>query len=137
MQAKEWSGLRNIIQRLRKQTRWQVYVRVLPVVFFAVILVGTFGTIAFTGYESAQLVANERNESTYLLETLRQKAIIETLSFEARRSDLMLGAALPAAIWGGSDPLDATGSDEAALTGLELGAARQGLPPAVSLTWLF
>jgi signal transduction histidine kinase len=95
MQAKEWSGLRKIIQRLRKQTRWQVYVRVLPVVFFAVILVGTFGTIAFTGYEAAQLVSNERNESTYLLETLRQKAIIETLSLEARRSDFVLGAALP------------------------------------------
>jgi len=84
--------LHDIIQRLRKQTRWQVYVRVLPVVFFAVISVGTFGTIAFTGYQSKHLVANERNESTFLLETLRQKAIIETLSLEARKGDLVLGA---------------------------------------------
>lgn len=81
------------MQKLRKQTRWQVYARVLPVVFFAVILVGTFGAISFTSYESKLLVANERKESMFLLESLRQKALIETMSLEARKGDLVFGAA--------------------------------------------
>ena len=80
-------GLRHIIERLRTQTRWQVYARVLPVVFLAVVLVGAFGWMIFTRYAIDKLETHHAAEVTYLLDSLRREALVETMSLEARKAD--------------------------------------------------
>ena len=50
---------------------------------------------------------------------------------------ILLGTALPVAIWGGSDDLEATASDQAAITSLSLRPSGQAQPSIASLTWRF
>jgi hypothetical protein len=50
---------------------------------------------------------------------------------------ILVGAALPVAIWGGSEKLDATASDEAALTGLTHRPSEPLSPTLATLTWRF
>lgn len=86
-------GLSRFIKRLHQQTRWHVYVRVLPVVFVAVMLVGAFGWLVFTRYATDKLGDYERQEVAFLVENLRQKTLVETMGLDARKSDLMRGQA--------------------------------------------
>lgn len=84
--SRERDRLRHLIERLRQQTRWQIYVRVLPVVFLAVMLVGAFGWLVFTRYTTGKLVEQDSHEVTFLMDNLRQKALVEIMGLEARRA---------------------------------------------------
>ncbi len=76
-----------IIKRLQQQTRWQIYVRVLPVVFLAVLVVGAFGWVVFTRYAVANLIEHDTEEVAFLMDNLRQKVLVETLGLQARKNE--------------------------------------------------
>jgi len=60
----------------------------------------------------------------------------EGVAWSVPITTLLVGSALPVAIWGGSDEIDETGTEQAALTAASSqGAGR--LPPGVNLTWRF
>jgi len=84
--SRERYGLRHLFERLRQQTRWQINARVLPVVFLAVMLVGAFGWLVFTRYTTGNLVDQDSQEVTFLMDNLRQKALVETMGLEARKA---------------------------------------------------
>ncbi len=62
--------------------------RVLPVVFFAVTLVGAFGWIVFTRYATEKLIQHDSEEVAFLVDLLRQKTLLETMALEARKADI-------------------------------------------------
>ena len=82
--------MRQFIKRLQRQTRWQIYVRVLPVVFLAVMLVGAFGWVVFTRYAINKLVEHDAVEVTFLIENLRQKALVEAMGLQARKAEVCI-----------------------------------------------
>ncbi len=61
---------------------------ILPVVFLAVILVGAFGWVVFTRYAVSNLVENDSKEVAFLMENLRQKALVETMGLHARKGEI-------------------------------------------------
>lgn len=79
--------MRSIISKFKRQTRWQVYARVLPVVFLAVMLVGAFGWHLFNRYGLDSMVRYESKEVAFLLENLHQRALTETMGLEARKGE--------------------------------------------------
>ncbi len=85
-------GLYRFIKRLQQQTRWQIYTRVLPVVFLAVMLVGAFGWFVFTRYAMDKLIEHDRQEAAFLMDNLRQTALVKTMELEARKADILLAA---------------------------------------------
>ncbi len=85
--------MRRFCKRIRHQTRWQVYARVLPVVFLGVLLVGAFGWLVFTRYATDSLVEHDREEVAFLMDNLLQKTLVETLGLAARKADVVFEAA--------------------------------------------
>ncbi|RLB54598.1 MAG: hypothetical protein DRI90_20100 [Deltaproteobacteria bacterium] len=62
---------------------------------------------------------------------------VDGVAWSVPVTTILVGAALPAAIWGGSDEFDVTGSDEAALTGLTHRSPGPLSPTITTLTWRF
>ncbi|MBW2455447.1 MAG: hypothetical protein JRI68_13085 [Deltaproteobacteria bacterium] len=50
---------------------------------------------------------------------------------------ILVGTALPVAVWGGSDEIEETEAAQAALSALGSQAAGRAAPPAVTFTWQF
>ncbi len=63
----------------------------------------------------------------------------EGVAWSVPITTILVGAALPVAIWGGSDEIEENGSEQAALSAPGGVGAGEGLPlpPGVSVTWRF
>jgi len=86
--GREGFGLGRFSDKLRHETRWQVYVRVLPVVFLAVLVVGAFGWIVFNRYATDRLTEHDGEEAAFLVDNLHQKILVETMGLVARMADI-------------------------------------------------
>ena len=78
-----------IIHRLSSRTRWQIFARVLPVMFLAVLSIGAISWMVFTHHATRTAQDIEKREIISLLENLRRRASLEAMAVEVRQNDFL------------------------------------------------
>ena len=78
-----------ILNRLSYRTRWQIYARVLPVMFLAVLSIGAISWMVFTHHATRTAQNLEKQEILSLLENLRRRASLEAMAVEVRQNDFL------------------------------------------------
>jgi signal transduction histidine kinase len=78
-----------IIHRLSNRTRLQIFARVLPVMFLAVISIGAISWLVFAHHATGTAKNIENQEMSSLLENLRRRASLETMAIEVRQNDFL------------------------------------------------
>jgi signal transduction histidine kinase len=79
----------HILHRLSKRTRWQIYARVLPVMFLAVISIGVISWVVFTHHATGTAEKIQKQEVGSLLDNLRRRASLEAMAVEVRQNDFL------------------------------------------------
>ena len=85
--------MRLIWKKLNSRVRYQVYLRVLPVVVLAVLLVGGFGWDLYMQQATESAVKLQKQELESFLTTLRYRAGMMAMSVESRKTEFMAHAA--------------------------------------------
>jgi signal transduction histidine kinase len=78
-----------IIHRLSSRTRLQIFARVLPVMFLAVLSIGAISWLVFAHHATGTAKKIEHQEMTSLLENLKRRATLETMAIEVRQNDFL------------------------------------------------
>ena len=73
--------------KLNGRIRYQVYLRVLPVVVLAVLLVGVFGWVQYTDRTTQAAIKLQKQELESLLTALRYRAGMMAMSVESRKAE--------------------------------------------------
>ena len=79
----------HILHRLSKRTRWQIYARVLPVMFLAVLSIGAISWVVFTHHATGTVKKIQKQEVASLLDNLRRRASLEAMAVEVRQNDFL------------------------------------------------
>ena len=78
-----------ILTRLSYRTRWQIFARVLPVMFLAVLSIGAISWVVFTHHATATAKKIQNREVVSLLDNLRRRASLEAMAVEVRQNDFL------------------------------------------------
>jgi len=78
-----------ILNRLTSRTRWQIFARVLPVMFLAVLSIGAISWMVFTHHATRTAQGVEQQELLSLLDNLRRRASLEAMAVEVRQNDFL------------------------------------------------
>jgi len=79
----------NILNRLSYRTRWQIFARVLPVMFLAVLSIGAISWVVFTHHATGTAKKIQNREVVLLLDNLRRRASLEAMAVEVRQNDFL------------------------------------------------
>jgi len=78
-----------ILHRLSNRTRWQIFARVLPVMFLSVLSLGAISWWVFAHHATRMAEGIEAQEITTLLDNLRRRASLEAMAVEVRQNDFL------------------------------------------------
>jgi len=78
-----------VLHRLSYRTRWQIFARVLPVMFLAVLSIGAISWSVFTHHATGTAKKIQTQEITSLLDNLRRRASLEAMAVEVRQNDFI------------------------------------------------
>ncbi len=79
----------HILNRLSYRTRWQIFARVLPVMFLAVLSIGAISWVVFTHHATGTAKKIQNREVVSLLDNLRRRASLEAMAVEVRQNDFL------------------------------------------------
>ncbi|MCK9995908.1 MAG: hypothetical protein KAH56_06485 [Candidatus Krumholzibacteria bacterium] len=79
----------HILNRLSYRTRWQIFARVLPVMFLAVLSIGGISWVVFTHHATGTAKKIQNREVVSLLDNLRRRASLEAMAVEVRQNDFL------------------------------------------------
>ncbi len=78
-----------ILHRLGHRTRWQIFARVLPVMFLAVLSLGAISWLVFTHHATRTAEKIEKSEVVNLLDNFSRRASLEAMAVEVRQNDFL------------------------------------------------
>ena len=79
----------HILHRLSYRTQWQIFARVLPVMFLAVLSIGAISWVVFTHHATGTAKKIQKQEVISLLDNLRRRASLEAMAVEVRQNDFL------------------------------------------------
>jgi len=79
----------HILHRLSYRTRWQIFARVLPVMFLAVLSIGAVSWVVFTHHATGIAKKNQTQDVISRLDNLRRRASLEAMAVEVRQNDFL------------------------------------------------
>jgi signal transduction histidine kinase len=85
----------HILHRLSYRTRWQIFARVLPVMFLAVLSIGAVSWVVFAHHATGTAKKTQTQEVISCLDNLRRRASLEAMAVEVRQNDFLARGGRP------------------------------------------
>lgn len=87
--------MRHILHRLSYRTRWQIFARVLPVMFLAVLSIGAISWVVFVHHATGTAKKTQNEEVISRLDNLSRRASLEAMAVEVRQNDFLARGGRP------------------------------------------